>query len=131
MPSPPRTSHVRPWVRGWPAAGQRETLRRPRRRVLHSIAQSNRVTGPQGERAAERRGQAHQPLEPDLGKPRGAIPTVCGRCAGVAEDERRECGRRTATTVVPLWFRVVVFVRQRFLAYETTRRSLRGVTLGL
>src|SRR5215210_5612824 len=99
MPSPPRTSHVRPWVRGWPAAGQRETLRRPRRRVLHSIAQSNRVTGPQGERAAERRGQAHQPLEPDLGKPRGA------HSAAGAEDERRDCDRRTPTTVVCLWLR--------------------------
>ena len=63
------------------------------------------ATGTLGERAAERRGQAHQPLEPDLGKPRGAPSR-----ASVAEDERRECGRRTATTVVRLWLRDGRFV---------------------
>src|SRR5581483_3942152 len=49
------------------------------------------ATGTQGERVAERRGQAHQPLEPDLGKPRGAP------IHPAAEDERRECDRKTGT----------------------------------
>ena len=51
------------------------------------------VTGTLGERVAERRGQAHQPLEPDLGKPDGVV-------GARAEDDRRECDRRTRTAVV-------------------------------
>jgi len=36
-------------------------------------------------------------------------------CAGVAEDERRECGRRMATTVVLLWVRDGRFVCRRLI----------------
>src|SRR5688572_27876562 len=49
------------------------------------------ATGTLGERAAERRGQAHQPLEPDLGKPRGAHDAPASRrtSVGNAAEGRR------------------------------------------
>ncbi len=51
-------------------------------------------TGMLGERVAERRDQAHQPFEPDLGKPHVA-PDERPMNADGAEDERRECNRQT------------------------------------
>jgi hypothetical protein len=53
----------------------------------------NTVTGTLGERVAERRDQAHQPFEPDLGKPHVVLMHVLHG----AEDERRECDRQTVT----------------------------------
>jgi hypothetical protein len=53
------------------------------------------VTGTLGERGAERRDQAHQPFEPDLGKPHVVLN------AHGAEDERRESDRQTVTMIGP------------------------------
>ena len=64
--------------------------------LLPSNGIVNIVTGTLGERGAERRDQAHQPFEPDLGKPYVALS------AHEAEDERRESDRQTVIKVVRL-----------------------------
>lgn len=63
-----------------------------------AVEQLHSVSGTLGERAAERRGQAHQPLEPDLGK--------SSRYVG-AEDERREAAG--SGTMVTDFLDAVVF----------------------
>ncbi len=45
----------------------------------------NMATGPLGERVAERRDQAHQPFEPDLGKPHRPRDTRLGRKTSVGK----------------------------------------------
>jgi hypothetical protein len=55
----------------------------------HSAPHVTIASGPLGERAAERRDQAHQPFEPDLGKPRRAAPCLGRKTSvGNATDRR-------------------------------------------